>query len=129
MNYTVGDFVIRIKNAYMARKAEVVTPYSKASLAIGKILVDEKYIKSIKEAEVEGKKRLVVGLLYNGRMPALSGVEIVSRPSVRIYKSKNAVRRGLKDYGVSIVSTSKGMMTDKKANDGKIGGEVICKVF
>lgn len=129
MNYTVGDFLIRIKNGYMARKTDVIAPYSKASLAIGKILVGEKYIKGIKEIEVDGKKMLTVSLLYKERMPAMNGVEIISRPSVRIYKSKSGIRRELKNFGINIVSTSQGVMTDKKAHESKIGGEIICKVF
>jgi len=129
MNYTIGDFLIRIKNAYMARKTEVETPYSKVSTAIGKILVEQKYIKSAKVLENDGRKSIRIELLYKGRIPSLQGVELVSKPSVRIYKTKNALRKNLRDYGLGIVSTSKGMMTDKQAYEGKVGGELICRVF
>lgn len=113
----------------MARKTEVDTPYSKISAAIGKILVEQKYIKSAKVVEDGAKKSIHVELLYKGRNPSLQGIEIISKPSVRIYKTKNALRKNLSDYGLGIVSTSKGMMTDKQAYEGKIGGELICRVF
>lgn len=126
--YTVADFLIRIKNAYMGRKRTVNLPYSKAVLSIGKILAEEGYIRSIEEKETNGIKMLVGELLYKGkeRRSALSDVQIVSKPSVHVYMRKSQARVG--GHGVAILSTSRGFMTHKKAQKAGIGGELLCKI-
>lgn len=129
MNYTIGDFLIRIKNAYMARKKRVDAPYSKANLSIGKILEQEGYIKKIEEKKDEGGRRvLITQLSYRGQLPVLQEVKLISKPSVSHYAGVRRVRRGLKDEGIEIVSTSKGIMSNKQANALGIGGVLICRV-
>lgn len=129
MNYPIADFLIRLKNAYMARKKEVVYPYSKVILSIGKILKEEGYVKDIKETKEDNKKNLEILLLFKNRKAALNDVAIISKPSVHIYVNRKHVPSARGGFGISIVSTSKGLMTDKKARKEHIGGEVLCKVF
>lgn len=126
MNYPVGDFLIRIKNAYMAGKKEVVTPSSKNILAISKILEEEGYIKKTKEKKEE--RKIVVELSYSGRIPALSDVKLVSKPSVHEYFGKRKLMRATRAHGISVVTTNKGIMTSKKAHMMGVGGELICHI-
>lgn len=131
MNYSVSDFLIQIKNAYRASKRNITVSYSKMSFAIGKILEQEGYIKGI-EKKKEAKKQkdiLFVELLYKNRKPVFSDVEIVSKPSVHIFvgsKDLGSLRGG---FGLAILSTSAGVISDKKARKEKIGGELICKIY
>lgn len=129
MNYAIGDFLIRIKNAYMARKTIVQTPCSKVLLSIAKILKDEGYIKSVKQEEKDKKKTLHLELLYKNKRPAMKEAKIISKPSVHIYTGKNKIPTARGGYGITIVSTSRGIMTGNKARHENVGGEVICQVF
>ena len=128
MNYTMGDFMIRIKNAYMAHRSTVIAPYSKASLALAKILVEHKYIEKVEEAETDGKKNLVVTLTYNKRNPALQEVKIISTPSLQIYVKRHELPSKVRQYGIHIVSTSKGIMSDKQAMKAGVGGKLLFQV-
>ncbi len=127
--YTVGDFLTRIKNGYMARKKNVRAPFAKASEALGKILKEEGYIKDIRVLEEDNKKYLEVELLYKNRRPSLNGVKLFSTPAAHVYVNKLGLRKGLNEFGLTIVSTSKGVMTGRQAHEKKLGGELICKVF
>lgn len=129
MNYSIGDFLIRIKNAYMARKKDVVLPYSKVNLALGKIMAEEGYIKEVSMREDEGKKILVAKLLYKNRMPALYNVKIISKPSLHSYVKKSEIATSRRGSGVFVISTNKGIMTDKKAKKEGIGGKVLCQLL
>src|SRR3990172_5484818 len=120
MNYTTGDFLIRIKNAYMARKRELETPYSGVLYSIAKILKDEGYIKNFSKGEKEKKKVLKLELLYKDKKPVLEDVVIISKPSVHIYAGKNEIPRSRGGFGITIVSTSRGIMTDKSARSENI---------
>ncbi|CAN5127634.1 30S ribosomal protein S8 [soil metagenome] len=129
MNYTIGDFVIRLKNASLANRKEVRLPFAKTIKAIAKVLVKEGFLASVVEDEVEGKKQLLVTLRYQSRHPAVSDVKIVSKPSLRIYLPSNEI---LSDQGkamISILSTSSGMMTGKEAVKKGIGGELLFKIW
>lgn len=129
MNYVIGDFLIRIKNAYLAHKKQVELPYSKAALEIGKILVEEGYLEKISSLEDGKKKNIEAGLKYNGRTPAIIDIKIVSRPSVRYYTSNKEIKkRKGRDFGINILTTNKGIMTSLKAQELGVGGEIICKV-
>lgn len=128
MNYTIGDFLIRVKNAYMARKKTFDAPYSKAIMSIGKILEEEKYIKKIKEIEKDGHKTLVFDLRYSGNRGAVNDIKLMSKPSLHSHMNKKGIKKTVTNYGISIVSTSKGMMTGKKALELGIGGELICLI-
>lgn len=128
-NYPIGDFLIRIKNAYLAGKKELVCPHSKSIASIGKILVDEGYLKKIKEGDNQGRKTITVELLYKGRRAALTDIKIISKPSVHEYFDIKKLKKGGRKFGMSIISTNKGIMTGKNAQKENVGGEVICKVF
>lgn len=133
--YTIGDFLIRIKNAYMVGKKEIVYPYSKAAESIGKILEKRKYVKkvlvrggSVASQKKGERKELVIELLYNGKEPALSDVKIISRPSVHVYLDRQELAKTLRSHKTDIVSTSSGIMTGEEAKKIGIGGELICEV-
>ncbi|RJQ25890.1 30S ribosomal protein S8 [Candidatus Parcubacteria bacterium] len=129
MNYLIGDFLIRIKNAYMGGKKEVIFPYSKAVLSIAKILKEEGYIKEVKEKEEDGKKGFIINLVYKEKKPAIEDIKIISKPSVHVYVGKNKIKKIVGAHGLGIVSTSNGMMTAKNAIKKGVGGEVICQIF
>lgn len=129
MNYSIGDFIIRIKNAYMARKRELETPYSGVLYSIAKILKEEGYIKSVTKVEKEKNKTLKLELLYKDRKPVFSNAVIISKPSVHIYAGKSEIPKSRGGYGITIISTSRGIMTDKNARKENVGGEVICQVY
>lgn len=127
MNYVIGDFLIRLKNAYMAHKREVVLPYSKAALGVGQVLVKEGYLESVKSGN-DGNKTINATLKYIDRRPAIYDIKIISKPSVREYVSAHDLKRKGYEFGIRVVSTSKGVMSDKEAQDKGLGGELICKV-
>ena len=127
MNYVLGDFLIRVKNAYMAHINEIEVPYSKASLSVGQILVKEGYLSSIKVDE-KGNKKINAKLTYINRVPAISDIKIVSKPSVREYVTAQELKRKKNEFGIHILSTNKGVMSDKEALDKGLGGELICKI-
>ncbi|MGB9706702.1 MAG: 30S ribosomal protein S8 [Microgenomates group bacterium] len=127
----IGDMLIRIKNGYLARKQLVEVPYSKMKEEIAKILVKEGYLKNVKcqISNVKWKKSLVLTLKYEGKKPALEEVKQISKPGVRIYAKAGEIPKVKYGFGITIVSTSKGIMTDKEARKRNLGGEVICQVW
>lgn len=130
MNYTVSDFVIRVKNAALAKRKEVVLPYSKLNFGIGKVLVKNGFLEEIKEQEAENKKTLKAKIKYERRQPVLSTIDIVSKPSLRVYGGKNEIsalaRRGRRTI---VVSTSQGVMTGKEAIKKGLGGEILFAIW
>lgn len=130
MNYTIGDFIIRIKNAVMANRKTVSLPYSKLCKAVGEVLVKEKFLRFIKEEEIDGKKKLIADIVYDKRIAAFTDVRLISKPSLRVYAkaSEQAKLRG-RGLGKIIVSTSKGIMTGQEAVKKGIGGELLFKVW
>lgn len=130
MGSTVLDFVIRIKNAAMASRKEVLLPYSKLNLGISKVLVEEGFLEDAKIQTQEGKKNILAKVKYERRRPILIGVRIISRPSLRIFdKSKSIMDLGRKGKRTIIVSTSKGVMTGREAAKKGIGGEVLFAIW
>jgi len=130
MNYQVSDFVIRIKNAALAKRKEVVLPYSKLNLAIGKVLVKNGFLENIKEEE-ENKKKVLKGTIkYERRQPVLSQIDIISKPSLRVYGHKNSIgeleKRGRRTV---VVSTSQGVMIGKEARKKGLGGEILFAIW
>lgn len=129
MNYLVSDFIIRIKNSASARRKEVVLPYSKLNREIGKTLVKAGYLEDIKLEELDGKKSLKAVIKYHRRLPVLTTVNIISKPSLRVYspskKLTDIEKRGKKTL---IISTSSGVMTGKEAIKKGLGGEVLFAV-
>ena len=129
MNYTIGDFIIQLKNAALARKKELYMPFSKLKKAVGKVLIKEGFLEEIKEEEIEGKKILYVKLRYQRRKPALTNVKIVSKPSLRIYVGSGEINKHQGRAMTAILSTNNGILTGKQAIKKKIGGELLFKVW
>ncbi|GGO89315.1 30S ribosomal protein S8 [Marinobacterium nitratireducens] len=128
MQDTLADMFTRIRNGHMAQKQAVSMPSSKQKVAIAKVLKEEGYIA---DYAVEGdvKPVLNVELKYFEGKPVIEEIKRVSRPSLRIYKAANDLPKVAGGLGVAIVSTNKGVMTDRAARAAGVGGEVICTVF
>lgn len=130
MNYLVADLLIRIKNAAKARRRTVVLPYSKLNKEITKVLVKENFLVSAKEETQENRKVLVAEVAYDRRLPVLTDVTIISKPSLRKYaRSNDATTLAGKGLGMTVVSTSQGLMTGKEAFKKGVGGEVLFKIW
>ena len=124
MQDTVADMLTRIRNAQLARKQTVAMPVSKLKTAIANLLLDEGYISSV---ETEGLS-LTLGLKYYEGKSVIEQIKRVSRPGLRIYKSKDELEPVKQGLGILIVSTNKGIMTDRAARAAGVGGEVIALV-
>lgn len=130
MNYLVADLVIRMKNACLARKKDVTLPYSQVNKAIGEVLVKQGFLSSVKEEEASGKKTLVATIPYEQRMPRLVDVEVISKPSLRVYATaKNISKLGKRGQRTMVVSTSSGVMTGKDAQKKGVGGEILFAIW
>jgi len=128
MSDPIADMLTRIRNAQGVQKTQVVMPSSKVKVAIANVLKDEGYIEDYAVAEAGGKSELKIGLKYYAGRPVIERLERVSRPGLRIYKGKDDIPNVMNGLGVAIVSTPKGVMTDRKARATGVGGEVICYV-
>ena len=128
MSDPIADMLTRIRNAQATEKVTVAMPASKVKLAIAKVLKDEGYIEDFAQRTVEGKNVLEIGLKYYAGKPVIEKLERVSRPGLRIYKGRDDIPRVLNGLGVAIVSTSRGVMTDRRARESGVGGEVLCIV-
>lgn len=128
MSDPIADMLTRIRNAQQAQKASVSMPSSKLKVAIAKVLQDEGYIDSYSVRENAGKPELDITLKYYAGRPVIERIERVSRPGLRIYKGRSAIPQVMNGLGVAIVSTPRGVMTDRKARATGIGGEVLCIV-
>jgi small subunit ribosomal protein S8 len=129
---TVADALIRIKNGYMAHLSEVALPYSKLIKSICEVLEKEGYVTDLKEVKTgknEQFKGLMVSLKYDKRKPVLSQVKRISKPGLRVYKGKTALPYVLNGLGIALISTPKGIMTDKQARKEGVGGEVLAYVW
>ena len=126
---TIADILTRIRNASSARHATVDVPASNVKKAITQILLDEGYIKGFQVIE-DGKQGVIhITLKYNNNEKAITGLKRVSKPGLRIYSSCEDMPKVRKGLGIAIVSTSKGIMTDKKARELNVGGEVLAFVW
>jgi len=128
VNDPIGDMLIRIKNGYLARKVVVEVPYSKMKEEIAKLLVKEGYLKKFKIENLKFKI-LKLELKYEGKKPVIEGVKRISKPGVRIYAKAGEIPKVKYGFGITIVSTSKGIMTGREAKKKNLGGEVICQVW
>lgn len=129
MNYSIGDFIIQLKNAARARIRDLYIPYSNTKKAIGKVLIKEGFLEEVKEEEVDGKRVLFVRLRYQSRRPTLTEIEIVSKPSLRIYIGTDEIVKQQRGAQTAILSTNKGIMAGKEAFKKKIGGELLFKIW
>ena len=128
MSDPISDMLTRIRNAQMAEKVTVSMPSSKIKAAIAKVLLDEGYVEGFKVIDHDGKPTLEIGLKYYADRPVIEKIQRVSRPGLRVYKGSEDIPRVMNNLGIAIVSTSKGLMTDRKARANGNGGEVLCIV-
>jgi len=128
MSDPIADMLTRIRNAQMAEKVTVAMPSSKLKVALAKVLQDEGYVDGYKVVSDNGKPTLEIGLKYYADRPVIEKIQRVSRPGLRVYKGSEDIPKVMNGLGVAIVSTSKGLMTDRKARANGIGGEVLCIV-
>ena len=128
MSDPIADMLTRIRNAQSVNKANVSMPASKLKSAIAGVLKDEGYIDDFAVQAVDGKPQLNISLKYYAGRPVIEKIERVSRPGLRIYRGTENIPVVMNGLGVTIVSTSKGVMTDRKARAAGIGGEVLCVV-
>ena len=128
MSDPIADMLTRIRNAQSVAKAVVSMPSSKIKLAIAQVLKDEGYIDGYAVRDDSGKSQLEIALKYYAGRPVIERIERVSRPGLRIYKGRDAIPQVMNGLGVAIVTTPKGVMTDRKARQTGVGGEVLCYV-
>lgn len=128
MSDPIADMLTRIRNAQSVNKLTVAMPASKLKSAIANVLKDEGYIEDFAVQTNDGKPVLNISLKYYAGRPVIEKIERVSKPGLRIYKGSQNIPKVMNGLGVTIVSTSKGVMTDRKAQAAGIGGEVLCVV-
>lgn len=127
MTDPIADMLTRIRNAYKVRRAVVTFPYSKLKLKICEILVREGYVQAV-EVTSDVLKQITITLKYVGRQPSISELKRISKPGSRTYVQAASIGKVLNGYGVSIFSTSKGLLTGTEARAAKVGGELICEI-
>jgi small subunit ribosomal protein S8 len=128
MSDPIADMLTRIRNAQAVDKTAVRMPSSKLKVAIAQVLKDEGYIDGFAVQNEGGKTELEIALKYYAGRPVIERIERVSRPGLRIYKGRDAIPQVMNGLGVAIVTTPKGVMTDRKARQTGVGGEVLCFV-
>ena len=131
VNDIISDMLTRIRNANMVKHQIVQIPSTKMSLAITEILKEEGYIEDFEQYSENNKHYLLISLKYTGksRQPVICKLERVSKPGLRVYSSSQKLPKVLNNLGIAIVSTSKGVMTNLKAKELGIGGEVLCYIW
>ena len=128
MTDPIADFLTRIRNGQRSGKTEVAMPSSRIKLALAQVLRDEGYIDDFEVADGDSKSVLTLRLKYYQGRPVIDRLERVSRPGLRVYKAKDELPKVLGGMGVAIISTSRGVMTDRDARAAGHGGEVLCIV-
>jgi small subunit ribosomal protein S8 len=128
MSDPIADMLTRIRNAQLVEKAVVSMPSSKLKVAIAQVLKDEGYIDGFRVVADGGRSELEVALKYYAGRPVIERIERVSRPGLRVYKGRDAIPQVMNGLGVAIVTTPRGVMTDRKARQTGVGGEVLCYV-
>lgn len=128
MSDPIADLLTRIRNAQMVEKTVVMVPSSKVKVAITQVLQEEGYIDSYKVSTEGGKSELQITLKYYAGRPVIERIERVSRPGLRVYRGSEAIPQVQNGLGVAIITTPRGVMTDRKARAAGVGGEVLCYV-
>jgi small subunit ribosomal protein S8 len=128
MSDPISDMLTRIRNAQVVGHTEVAMPASKLKASIAQVLKDEGYIEDFALRDKGVKKELAIGLKYYAGRPVIERLERVSKPGLRVYRGRDDIPRVMNGLGVAILSTSRGVMTDRKARADGVGGEVLCIV-
>jgi len=129
MTDPITDFLNRIRNAQAVLKPEVFVPFSNLKYEIAKILEKKGFVEKVEKKGRKTKRIIEITLKYQEKIPAISGLTRISKPGQRIYVRAKKIKKVKGGYGFSIISTPKGLMTDKEARKQKLGGEVICEVW
>lgn len=129
MNYVIGDFVIQLKNASLANKKSIVTPYANLSKAVALVLKKEGFLDEIKEETIDGHRMLSVALRYQKRKPAITNVHLVSKPSLRTYIKPTEIGRKQGRATIAVISTNIGILTGKDAIKKGVGGELLFQIW
>lgn len=131
INDTIADTLTRIRNAILAKHQLVHIPSTKMTRSIARVLKQEGFIKNFSEIQDKFKKQLIICLKYKGkhRIPTITSLKRISKPGLRVYANYRELPKVLGGIGIAIISTSKGIMTDKQARYFGIGGEVVCYIW
>ncbi len=129
MTDPIADMLTRIRNAQMSRRGKVELPFSKMKKNIADLLSREGYLGKIEEVEAKPAKILVLELKYNNKKPVISSIKRESKPGRRVYCKADEMPKVLNNYGIAVVSTSGGLMTNREAREKGVGGEIICSVY
>ncbi len=129
MTDPISDMLTRLRNASVVRKADIELPYSAMKFAIAKILEKEGFVGRVEQDTVGKRPVLRVTLAYEGTQSRLRSLKRVSKPGLRVYAKADDLPRVLSNFGIAIVSTPNGLMTNKEARSRRLGGEVICEIF
>jgi small subunit ribosomal protein S8 len=124
----LSDLLTRIRNGQSANKKTIMLPSSKLKIAVCSLLVHEGYINCYSVTGDESKRLITIQLKYDKDLPVIENIRRVSRPGRRVYKSAEKIPYVLGGFGIAVISTSKGLMTDKQARESGLGGEVLCSV-
>jgi small subunit ribosomal protein S8 len=125
----MGDVFTMVRNAIKAKKETVFVPYSKLVLKVCELLKKEGYIENFKEIELKNFRQIKIYLKYSGKGSIINEIKRVSKPGKRVYVGKHKIKPVLQGYGIAIISTSQGLLTDREAREKKVGGEVIGVVW
>ena len=129
-NDSLSDMLARIKNAHRANKAFTSCYKSKLNMNVLSVLKDEGYIRDFQDVELrKGINNIKIDLKYYNRTPVIKKIKRISKPGIRVYSKINELQKSYGGLGISILSTPKGVMSDQKARDNNVGGEILCEVF
>ena len=129
MTDPISDLLTRIRNGQMVKKSKITCPSSKLKIAILKVLQEEGYIRAYEVSENEKGKQLEISLKYFDGKPVIKEISRVSRPGMRVYSSVKTMPSYKNNMGITILSTSKGVMTNFSARDANLGGEILCRIY
>lgn len=129
MTDPIADLLTRIRNAHLAGHTQVDMPHSKLKAAVAAVLVEHKYIEACEVVEATPRPVLKLTLKYVGKVPAISQLRRISKPGRRTYSSAKKLPKTLGGYGLTIVTTSRGVMTDQQARQQNVGGEILCQIW
>ncbi len=129
MTDPIADMLTRIRNAVAVKKAEVLLPFSKVKFNIAKVLEKENYVSRVEKTN-QGKLPVIkIVLKYEDGRPAITHLKRISKPGQKIYVNNQEIKKVLNGYGLSIISTSRGLLTDQEARQQKLGGELMCEIW
>lgn len=129
MTDPIADMLTRIRNGFRSGNAIIEVPASKVKKAVADVLVSEGYLASVRAEKKGNAAVLLITLKYHGKQPAVQSIARESKPGHRAYKKASELPRVLNDHGIAVVSTSRGIMTNKQARKEGVGGEVICSIY